>query len=227
MALKDDLQADVKKIFADSWTERNGTTVPDPSTIQLGNDGVNLNATILYADLDGSTNLVDNHGAKFSAEIYKAYLKCAAKIIRSENGVITAYDGDRIMAVYIGDSKNTSAVRTSFKINYAVQRIINPALKSQYSSINYQVKQVVGIDTCSLLVANTGIRGSNDLVWVGKAANHAAKMAALSPAYPTGVSSDVYDNIHNSVKTPAGASIWRSESWNGRTIYRSTYEWEL
>jgi class 3 adenylate cyclase len=98
MALKEDLQADVKKIFADSWTTRNGTTVPDPSTVQLGNDAVNLDATILYADLDGSTNLVDTETATFAARIYKAYLKVAAKIIRAEGGVITAYDGDRIMA---------------------------------------------------------------------------------------------------------------------------------
>lgn len=124
MALKEDLQADVKKIFADSWTTRNGTTVPDPSTVQLGNDAVNLDATILYADLDGSTNLVDTETATFAARIYKAYLKVAAKIIRAEGGVITAYDGDRIMAVYIGSSKNTSAVRAALKINYAVQRII-------------------------------------------------------------------------------------------------------
>jgi len=36
--------------------------------------------------------------------IYKTFLHCAAKIIRSHKGVITAYDGDRIIAVYIGKS---------------------------------------------------------------------------------------------------------------------------
>jgi class 3 adenylate cyclase len=218
MALKDDLQADVKKIFA---------VVPEAENIKLGNDAVNITGTVLYADLDGSTSLVDTEEAEFAAEVYKAYLNCAAKIIRSEGGVITAYDGDRIMAVYIGISKNTNAVRTGLKINYAVQRIINPALRKQYSSDVYQVKQVVGIDTCSLLVARTGIRGSNDLVWVGHAANHAAKMAALSPVYPTGISSAIYKNMNDSVKSPGGVNRWISATWNGKTIYKSTYEWAL
>jgi class 3 adenylate cyclase len=52
---------------------------------------------------------------RFAAEIYKTFLHCAAKIIRSEDGVITAYDGDRIMAVFIGNAKNTSAVRAALK----------------------------------------------------------------------------------------------------------------
>ena len=227
MALKDDLQADVKKIFADGWTKRNGTVVPDTADIKLGNDGVNITGTVLYADLDGSTNLVDTEIPEFAAEVYKAYLSCAAKIIRSEGGVITAYDGDRIMAIYIGDSKNTNAVRTGLKINYAVQQIVNPALKKQYPSKTYIVKQVVGIDTCSLLVARTGIRGSNDLVWVGHAANHAAKMAALPPTYPTGISSAIYNNMNDSVKTPGGLNRWVSATWNGKTIYKSNYEWSL
>lgn len=226
MALKDELQADVKKIFAETWETRKGTVVPEPSDIKLGNYGVELDGTVLYADLDGSTDLVDKYSAKFSAEIYKAYLNCAAKIIRAEGGVITAYDGDRIMAVYIGSARNTAAARTGLKINYAVEKIINPALKNQYTN-GFQMKQVVGIDTCSLLVARTGIRGSNDLVWVGRAANHAAKMASLNPVYPTGISKAVYDDLDSSVKFPGGNIIWWAATWNGKTIYRASYEWTL
>ena len=224
MALKDDLQTEVKKIFADGWSVRKGSIVPESSGVGLGNIGVELDGTILYADLDGSTNLVDNYSAQFSAEVYKTYLYCAAKIIRAEGGVITAFDGDRIMAVYIGASKNNASVRTGLKINYAVQEIINPALKKQYNN-GYEVKQVIGIDTCSLLVARTGIRGSNDLVWVGKAANHAAKMAALSPTYPTRISKDIYDNMDNSVKLSGTTNMWNSETWQGKTIYKTTYYW--
>lgn len=227
MALLDDLQADAKRIFAESWTTRDGNVVPESSDIKLSNDGVNIDGVVLYADLDGSTNLVDQHIKSFSAEIYKVYLNCAAKIIRSEGGVITAYDGDRIMAVFIGDYKENKAVRAGLKINYAVDKIINPALKKQYASTTYEVKQVVGIDVCSLLVARTGIRGSNDLVWVGHAANHAAKMAALSPLYPTRISKDVYDALSSWITHSDGVNIWSEMTWNSKTIYRSDYEWSL
>ena len=91
-----------------------------------------LTGTVLYADLADSTDLVDRYKKPFAAEIYKTFLHCAAKIIRDQGGVITAYDGDRIMAVYIGNTKNTSAVKTAMKIKWAVDEIITPAKRSQY-----------------------------------------------------------------------------------------------
>jgi len=167
MGFKNDLEEEVKSIFARPWTTRDGNVVPDEDSVKLGNDAVKLSATVLYADISGSTKMVDTSADFVAAEMYKAFLHCAAKIIRSESGVITAYDGDRIMAVYIGDFKNTSAVRSALKINYAVTQIINLSKLSIYPPINH----VVGIDTSDLFVARTGVRGANDLVWVGRAAN--------------------------------------------------------
>ncbi len=230
MGFKDDLQKEVAAIFRAQWEERDGTVVPSDDSLNLGNDAVKLDATVLYADLADSTTLVDNHSASFAAEIYKTFLHCAAKIIRSEGGIITAYDGDRIMAVYIGDSKNTSAVRSAMKINYAVQYIINPATQVQYSSNKYILQHVVGIDTSELFVSKTGVRGANDLVWVGRAANYAAKLATLPETYATYITQEIYNNIHQSVKISEGRPMWESVSWNtfdNRTIYRSTWRWSI
>ena len=174
--------------------------------------------------MSDSTQLVDNYTACFAAEIYKAFLHCSAKIIRSEGGEITAYDGDRIMAVFIGTRKNTSAVCAGLKINYAKLKIINPAIKNQYPKETYEFKHVIGIDTSSLFVARTGIRGSNDLVWVGRAANHAAKLNTLSPDFATYITSDVYKKLNESVKeSDEGKDIWEECKWEStnRTIYRS------
>jgi class 3 adenylate cyclase len=158
--------------------------VPADEAIKLSNAAVNLDATILYADLCDSTDLVDHYKPQFAAEVYKTYLLCAAKIIRSEGGTITAYDGDRIMAVYLGGNKNTSAVRTALKVHYAVKNIIMPSMKTQYPTTTYTLKQAIGIDSSKLFVARTGVRGANDLVWVGRAANYAAKLASLNtPEY--------------------------------------------
>src|SRR5438876_813165 len=125
MALAQDLLAAVDEILKSRWTTRGGNVVPESEDLALSNDGVNLDATVLYADLAESTRLVDNYNSDFAAEIYKSYLRCAAKIVTAENGVITAYDGDRLMAVFLGDFKNTKAARSALKINYAVTQIIN------------------------------------------------------------------------------------------------------
>ena len=226
MALKDDLNSRVVQILGERWkTRQGGNTVPEPDDLGLGNDAVTLDATVLYADLDDSTKLVDNYSPEFAAEIYKSYLWCAARIIQEEHGEITAYDGDRIMAVYTGNSKNTNAVRTALKINWAVQNIINPAIKKQYSSCNYSVKQVVGVDTSSLFVAREGVRGDNDLVWVGRAANYAAKLSGRN-GNPTQITEAVYGQIPDNLKAlPNGQSAWSREmsiEIGNRLIYTSS-----
>lgn len=227
MGLADDLKNEVGTIFRTTWSTRDGQVVPDTPDIKLGNDGVTLDATVLYADIDGSTNMVDAKTAQFAAEVYKSYLLCAARIIRSEDGVITAYDGDRVMAVFIGNSKNTSAVRCGLKIKYAALEIINPGIKKQYNS-DFKLQQVVGIDTSKLLVARTGIRGSNDLVWVGPAANWAAKLSSISEQpYSTFISSAVYEKLHLSAKESNGVNMWESRIWKGKTVYRSSWYWPV
>jgi len=76
-------------------------------------------------------------------------------------------------------------------------------------------------------VARTGIRGSNDLVWVGNAANNAAKMAALSPSYPTYVTEGVYSRLNKKAlhSNSDGSNMWTDlgTSALGYRIYGSTW----
>lgn len=228
MPLREDLDNDVATILRSVWTTRDGNVVPADDSIKLSNDGVYLDATVLYADLNDSTSLVDGYSQEFAAEIYKSYLHCAAKIVTSEGGVITAFDGDRIMAVFANaDNKNTSAVRCALKINFAREEIVIPALRKQYPLNGYTPTHVVGVDTCKLFVARTGIRGSNDLVWVGRAANHAAKLTSLSSEYPTYITKEVYDRIHESVRVSNGQSMWKLMTWNNQYVYGSRYWWRV
>ncbi len=228
MALHDELSTEVGRIFRERWENTKGNVVPRSESVGLGNKGVELDATVLYADLAESTKLVEQHSADFAGEVYKSYLYCAAKIIRSEGGEITAYDGDRVMAVYIGGTKNSSATRTALKINFAVREIINPALNTVYKN-NFKIQQVVGVDTSVLRAARTGVRGANDLVWIGRSANYAAKLTALDGTYPSNITDRVFNRLMVEVKTSQGRPMWEKFTWNatGETIYRSTWQWRV
>lgn len=232
MALADEIETQASKIFADAWTLRNGQVVPEPSDLKLGNDAVAFEtATILYADLTGSTALVNNTAWQTAAEIYKAYLYAAAKIIKNEGGAITSYDGDRVMGVFIGENQSTQAVRAGMKINYAVQSILNPAFKRQYKSSDFVIKQVVGIDVSPIRTARTGVRGGNDLVWVGRAANFAAKLTEIKLEERTWITKSVYDRMNDSVKkSGADVNYWKSYKWSQNAdhpIYGSKYVWQF
>src|SRR5687767_2695109 len=130
MGLNEELQSEVKDIFATRWSARDGNVVPEAEDVGLGNDSVRFDeVAILYADLAESTALVGEHSDSFAAEVYKAFLHCASKIVRQKGGEITAFDGDRIMAVFLGDHKRTDSAKCGLQIHYAVRNIINPAIK--------------------------------------------------------------------------------------------------
>ena len=227
--LWDTLQLDCRGIFANKWKFSDGKTVPDVDDILLGNDGINLDAVVLYADLVESTALVSNYEPHFAAEVYKSYLSSACKIIKNREGTIVGFDGDRVMAIFVGRSKNTQALQAALWINGAVKRILNPALKTQYPDSNYVIRQAVGVDSGEILVAKTGVRGDNDLVWVGKAANYAAKLCTIrSEDYTSYCTAAVWKNALDEVKFHNGKDIWESRVWtkeNSMPIYRSNWTW--
>jgi len=170
--------------------------------------------------------LVDSYEAEFAREIYKTYLHCAAKVIKDQGGIITAYDGDRVMAVFIGDSKNSSAAQAALRINHARCTIINPAIKTQYPRSTFQVQHAVGIDGSKLLAALTAVRGSNDLVWIGRAANYAAKLTEMPSSYSYATES-AYSSFNNGAEISSdGQNMWERATWpamNNRVIYRSSW----
>ena len=157
MALKEDVENDVKKIFKDTWTVRDGKVIPDDSSVTLGNDGVRIQATVLYADLAKSTQTVKNNLDTTSAEIYKAFLVSTCKVIRANGGVITSFDGDRVMSVFMGNTSNTNATKTALQVNYTILKIVQPAFELQYKDSKYKFEFGIGVDTSSTLVAKTGI----------------------------------------------------------------------
>ena len=130
------------------------------------------------------------------------------------------------MAVFTGTSKNTNAVRCALKINYAVINIIQPALNAQYNT-DFKLAHVVGIDTSQMRTARIGVHGDNDLVWIGRAANYAAKLTNES-GMPTWITDSVYDQMSSEVKFSNGTPMWEARTWtsmNNMRVYGSTYWW--
>lgn len=219
MTNSNDLSSEISQILNETWDITKTTLIPEPEDIRLSNHAKDLeNVTVLYADIDESTNMVQNYKWWFSAEVYKCYLKCAARIIKDEGGAITAYDGDRIMGIFNGNNKNNNAVRAAMKISYAVDKIINPAIKKRYNNTEFTLKHQIGIDTSQIFAARTGVRGSNDIVWIGRAANFAAKLTSLSNK-PILITASVYENIQDNLKINSnGTNAWIHFVWTEMNI---------
>lgn len=230
MTFKEDLAAKVQEFARESWGEvPNGYTAPLPEDLTFGNTGRRLNACLLYADICGSTAMVDALVDTLAAEYYKAYLHCAAKIIKRNGGEISAYDGDRVMAVFLGEAKEDAAVGSALQLSYAVDEIINPTFSSLYTTSHRQLRHTVGIDASTVLVSKTGVRVDSDLVWVGPAANYAAKLNSfdgLDSEYPIRITHEVFASLSRTCLVgSANEPMWEGPytNFHPRTHYRTRF----
>jgi len=226
-----ELQNGIDEILARRWEERDGIVVPSPEDVKHGNYAVKLDGTVLYADLVDSTGLVQGYKNWFAAEMYKTYLLVASELIKNNGGQITAFDGDRVMGLFIGDSKNSSAAKCGLQINHMVSQEIKPRVRKKYPNTSFVLRHAIGIDTSPLFVARAGVWGDNDLVWVGRAANYAAKLCALrTESASLFITSDVYTKLNDSSKHGGNPKqgMWTKTMWEefGIAIYQSSWRWE-
>lgn len=224
----DKLTADIKDLFGE-WSVRDGRKIPEQDDLGYGKDGSKIDATILYADLVDSTGLAVGYNAWFAAAVSKAFLLSAVRIIRSNRGEIASFDGDRVMAIFFGDSQNSDAAIAALQINYAVTQIIQPHLKDKFPTTKYVPRHCVGIDRSPVTAVRAGIRGNNDLIWIGRAANYAAILSDIRSDFSTYITRDVYTHLNSKAKLKdgKGEDKWTktSVSFKGQSVecYRSTY----
>lgn len=237
MALLEDLKSETDKIVRGAWKRRDGTLVPETEDLALGNEAVDLGATFLYADLHDSTRLATGN-QQVAAEVFKAYLMGTTRIIRDLGGEIRSFDGDRVMGVFVEGPKNTNAAEAGLKINYFFSQILTPAFNSFYKQAfpsGLSLNQTVGVDTSKVMVVRSGIRNNNDLVWVGRAPNIAAKLSGIrEEGYSTFITKAVFDVMVESSKFGGNPKqlMWESRTWNAGNefgagqVYRSNWWWK-
>jgi len=230
MGIKDDLSAKITELATGQWSDiPNAYVLPTIEDLTFGNSGEHLNVTVLYADLTASTKMVDELPDTQAAEYYKAFLHSASQLIKRNNGEIQAYDGDRVMALYVGESQADDAVATALELHYAVSKILNPSFELVYKTSHRDLKFTVGIDTGRILAIKVGVRAVGDLAWIGGAANYAAKLNSfegLDHKYPIRMTQQTMAKLTvASTRGNDGSNIWEGPYNNlkARTHYRTNY----
>jgi class 3 adenylate cyclase len=220
----------VKAEFDGAFSERDGRVIP--STADVGNGAaVKLDATFLYADLAGSSELAQNCPWATTADIIRAFLECSTRLIRAYKAEIRSFDGDRVMGVFMGNHKNTNAVRCAREIFYTVEHIIGPMATTNYKSVRdagLKLKAGMGVDTGTARAVRAGIRDNNDLIWIGRPPSLAAKLSDIREyPYSVHITDDVYKKMADSVKLSDGKNVWeeRSLTFAGqkKVVYRTNW----
>lgn len=195
------IESSVHDIFHSAWSITSSNVVPKTEDIVLRNGGRLVDATYVYADLAGSTQLAKKMLKETTAVIIRAYINSASRILRHYGGEIKSFDGDRVMAVFVGEDKNRKAVRAAFAINWAVEKVIRPEIEAKWTDVagTYNIGHGIGIDTGEALIVRAGVRDSNDLISIGNAPNDAARLSELR-SWTINITEAVYDDLSDELR---------------------------
>jgi adenylate cyclase len=232
MSFSDDVKTGVDDVLAAAWSTRKGTVVPETDDIALSNGAVSIDATYLYADLADSSSLGQKLKKTVAANIVRSYLNAASRILRHYNGEIRSFDGDRVLAIFIGGSKNTNATRAALALNWAVDKVLAPKLLEHWPTLGefWEVKHGVGIDTGEALLVRGGVRDNNDLVSIGSAPNVAAKLSELRCS-DIHITKAVYQGSNrSSLVSTKEKNMWSTHdvvdvAGTSHTVYSSDWRW--
>ena len=120
-------------------------------------------------------------------------------------------------------------------MNYVTKAIIKPKVENYFTNLKkngFKISHCVGIDTSSVLAVRAGQRGSNDLVWVGRAPNLAAKLSEIRESgYCSYITEDVFSRLNDEAKYGGKEKklMWEKRILQylgeSTTIYRSNWRW--
>jgi adenylate cyclase len=215
VGMEQDTKDGIDRVLGEAWVITNGTVVPETEDITLKNGGRTINATYLYADLANSSQLAQTVQNTIVGKVIRCYLNAATRLLNSFDGKIRSFDGDRVTAVFIGNSKNTNAVKAAFELNWAVRKVIREKLDKKWpkSLSDYTMHHGVGIDTGEALIIRGGVRNHSDLVSIGAAPNVAAKLSELRNSPDIYITDRILSHLNASVKRDLKDTfdIWKKQ----------------
>ena len=109
MGLKQDITDKVKAIMDEEFKIEDVTYVPDikNSKLTFGNTGLKFEATVLYIDMRGSTEILNKHNKASVAKMHMAYFHTVVKIAKSLGGEVRSFNGDSMLVFFQGTTKQS------------------------------------------------------------------------------------------------------------------------
>lgn len=233
-----DIENKVDAVLKDPFTQYDTDEIPDienttDSRLTHGNTGFLGEFTFLYVDMRGSSSFTDQHRLQTITKIYKAYHHCMVECIKSFNGKIRSFDGDRVLAVFSGDRKVNNAIECAMKMVGCKYDILQPKIKTAFNNDKFSLG--VGISTGKTMVSKAGVgydKNNRDLIWIGDPPNLGAKLSdeADSP-YSIYICKETFGRLletnryttRNQVKT----DMWTQAAFQFKsapiTIYKTGY----
>ena len=137
-------------------------------------------ATVLFADIAGFTEMTERAGAAHTVEILNAYFDDVTRIIGEHNGIVTQFQGDAVLATFNVPVEDTGHAANAFKAACAILACV---AERKFAGEGIRVR--IGINTGFLVAGNVGGGGRQSYTVHGDAVNLAARLEALCKEHGT------------------------------------------
>ena len=185
----------------DNYSDKD--SIPSRSDLTFKN-GYYVNATAIFIDIVGSSDMTDEHKRPTLAKMYRAFLSECVAIMNSEADCKEInINGDCVWGVFETPYKRQvdNVVSVAAILNSMIQILNYKLRKKDYSEISVGI----GIDYGRALMVKAGYSGSgiNDVIWMGDVVNTACHLCNKAGRYIRSViviSNTVYDDLNEEIQ---------------------------
>jgi class 3 adenylate cyclase len=210
--------------------------VPTPEKLPMAESkAARFEAAMLFVDIRQSSAITESFRLQTAAKMIRAYCDGSVRIIHFNQGSVRSFNGDGMLAVFIGDRKANNAVKAAMNLAWFAQEVLRPKFQ-RYFRRNSAARAVAGgfrigcgVDVGELFAVRVGIGGTNDIAWVGRPTNAAAKLAAIArPPRSILITREVYSKLAapQLLQIITGVPMWTPEQpmliAGGRRFIRRT-----
>jgi adenylate cyclase len=159
-----------------------------PGGVALG--GERATATILFADIDGFTELAERLDAEAVVEILNHFFSAAVQIVFEHDGLLDKFYGDGLMVVFgpprVRDDDAARAMSVAEALHHAAATI---------QAAGKPLRLSIGVATGEVVAGHIGSPKRMDYTVIGDAANLASRLQGAAPSGRTYVDERTFSRL--------------------------------
>lgn len=238
MATNQEALGKIEQYLKESYTRSSTSSIPKKEDLTFGNTVKNIDhVKILYIDMRKSRKILTDSTTFWSVKIHKAFLLATTHCIEKANGHLRSFNGDGVLAFFIGENAASRAVKAAMEIKGFVIEINKTLVKNEINKIDFGI----GIAQGSIVVAKSGKSGDDqtkqDLIWVGVPLYVAVELSEIGKTSKNiCISNNVFNSVINekdplNVLKDDGEWIWyythKTLSNGYQKIHRTTWHYNI
>ncbi len=156
---------------------------------------------VLFSDLRNFTTIMESSQSKFMLSHLNEYFTEMVDIIQKNNGVVSKFVGDAILAVFgVFSYENNSISPDDFAVMAAIEmeERLEELNKIWLHDNKAHLKMGIGIDSGNLIVGNVGCEDRMEFTCIGEVVNSAMDIEDLTKRY--NVKLLISGNVHSAIK---------------------------